>query len=194
MAAPPAILTRGQSDRPTSERRTERLAVWRLPLIGFALAVSGCAFALFIDRRVETVVQSQLTAVLQVTADTAVAGALPVLDAAARAAVAAAADPQLVAAAQAELACTGADRPCSPRLAEAARPYVARGGFAGVVLGDRGGRARPSSLGSASSLAAPLSAAAAQLATGTLGVTAARVQGRALLFMGVLVPQGLLLF
>ncbi|HKP56601.1 MAG TPA: hypothetical protein VJV78_07775, partial [Polyangiales bacterium] len=76
MAAPPAILARGQSDPPISDRRSERLAVWRVPLIGFALAVSACAFALFIDRRVETVVKSQLTAVLQVTVDTAVAGAV----------------------------------------------------------------------------------------------------------------------
>jgi hypothetical protein len=172
-----------------------RMAVWRVPLIGFGLAVSACAFALFIDRRVESTIQAQLNAVLHVTVDTAAAGVLPVLETASRAARAAATDPQLLAAASLELACLEPQRPCSPALAEALRPYLARGGFAGAVLGARGGRLRPSTLGPASALTAPLSAALEQLAAGgAFAVVAARVEDRALLFIAVPAPPGVLLF
>ncbi|HKU39023.1 MAG TPA: serine/threonine-protein kinase [Polyangiales bacterium] len=168
-------------------------SVWRAPVLGFVVAVAASAFALYTDQRVQAVVDAQVQAVLRATVDTAVAGALPVLETAARSARAAAADPQLQAAGSGELSCGDALRPCSDALARALRPYLEQGRFAGAVLGSAHGRPRPSTLSGAASLGPQLTATAAQLAHRDLVITAGIAAGQPLLLFAVPVPRGVLL-
>jgi tRNA A-37 threonylcarbamoyl transferase component Bud32 len=152
-------------------------------LIGFALAIAGAAFAVFIDRRVESVLKTQLSAVLTVTLDTAVAGMVTPLQDAVRAARACAADSRILQL----LACSEA---CDAELGATALPFLREGGFAGVDVADSGGRLRPGWLASAGLTQLPAAFSEALAQTGDEpALTSARVFGTPWTFVLVRVPQ-----
>jgi hypothetical protein len=134
--------TVADAERAGKRSQSDRQSSYRLPLIGFALAVAGAGFAVFIDRRVESALQTQLRGVLTVTLDTAVAGIVAPLQDAMRAARACAADPRI----QQVLACS---RACDAELGATALSHLREGSFAGVDVADRGGQLRPGWLASA---------------------------------------------
>jgi hypothetical protein len=164
---------------------------YRVPLIGFVLAIAGAVFALWIDRRVESVLASQVRSVLEVTLDTAVAGALPPLRDAARAARAAAADARVQHALAAELSCADSLAPCSPELADATLHYVREGNFAGVEVASRSGRLRPGSLRTAgfTQLPAALSEALAERGAEPVALAGVRLGGTPQTFLLAPVPE-----
>lgn len=183
---PPASVTEvDRAGSRGSDASRHGLATFRLPLIGLALAVCGCLFAVWIDRRVESVLERQVTSVLQVTLDTAVAGALPPLANAGRAAAAAAADSSVQRALAGELSCPATSAPCSPELEAAARPYVREGGFIGFEVATRSGQLRPGMLSAAgiTQLPAALSEALSERHGEPFAFAAIQVAGTPLAFL-----------
>ncbi len=148
---------------------------------GIGLALCGALFSLWIDQRVETVLNGQVAAVVEITLDTAEAGVRLPLAAAARAARAAASDPEL------QLAAAGCAESACDALEVVVRPYLAQGAFTHFGLADRAGRLRAGTLAAAG--LPQLSAAMLEAAgSGRLRAVAERVANEPFLFM--LVPDG----
>jgi hypothetical protein len=164
---------------------------YRLPLIGFALAACGCLFALWTDRRVEAVVETQVTAVLRVTLDTAIAGAIPPLEDAIRAARAASANEQVLSALRTELTCGSTEVACSAELATAVLPYAREGGFSSFEVATGSGRLRPRGLLASAGypeLPSALSTALAERGSRPFALAAVHVGGVPLTFVLVPIP------
>jgi hypothetical protein len=156
------------------------MASWPMAAAGIGLAVCGALFSLWIDQRVETVLNGQVAAVVEITLDTAEAGVRLPLAAAARAARAAASDPEL------QLAAAGCAESACDALEVVVRPYLAQGGFTHFGLADRAGRLRAGTLAAAG--LPQLSAAMLEAAgSGRLRAVAERVANEPFLFM--LVPD-----
>jgi hypothetical protein len=164
---------------------------YRLPLIGFVLAVVGALFAFWTDRRVESVLASQVSSVLQVTLDTAVAGALPPLRDAARAARAAASDVRVQHALAVELSCSDPLAACSSELADATLHYVREGSFSALEIASRSGALRPGPLKRAgfTQLPAALSEALAQRGPQAVALAGISIAGVGQTFLLVPVPE-----